>query len=122
MHQIYSERSSTDRNAAVLSAADSNSIPQTFCKNAKKTTEIFESFDAARSGRDLFTAAIIAICSTENRCRRDASVLTQMEVGEHTPRFSCLLSLLGSHGVLSLLGNTEVYCSMLVSSLSLSLS
>ncbi len=45
-----------------------------------------------------------------------------MEVGEHTPRLFCSLSLLFSHGVLSLLGNTEVYCSVLVSRLSLSLS
>lgn len=60
--------------------------------------------------------------AAEIRCRRDSSVLTQLEVGEHTPRLSCSLSLLVSHVVLSLLGNTEVYCSVLVSRLSLSLS
>lgn len=60
--------------------------------------------------------------AAEMRCRRDSSVLTQLEVEELTPRLSCSLSLLVSHGVLSLLGNTKVYCSVLVSRLSLSLS
>lgn len=68
-----------------------------------------------------FIVAINAICSKEIRCRKDSSILTQLKVGEHTPRLSCSLPLLVSHGVLSLSGNTEVYCSVLVSGLSLSL-
>ena len=68
------------------------------------------------------TVAINAKSSAWIRCRRDSSILTQLEVGEHTPCRSRSLSPLVSHGVLSLLGNTEVYCSVLVSRLSLSLS
>lgn len=56
------------------------------------------------------------------RCRRDGGVLTRLEVGEPTPRLSSPFPLLVGHGVLALLGNTEVYCSVLVISLSLSLS
>lgn len=63
-------------------------------------------------------------CSLQQRLDAEAiaAVLTQLEVEEHTPRLSRSLSLLVSHGVLSLLGNTEVYCSVLVSRLSLSFS
>lgn len=54
--------------------------------------------------------------------RGNSSVLTQLEVGEHTPLLSFDVSLLVRHGVLalSLLGKTEVCCSVLVSRLSLS--
>lgn len=137
IRQISSKRSNVDGNSAVPHfdcRIHQLNFPNFHSKLQEQSWKVFYSVNlyllspsdqvSFKKYRSIvrFTVAINAICSREIRCRRDSSVLTQLEVGEHTPRLSCSLSLLVSHGVLSLLGNTEVYCSVLVSSLSLSLS
>lgn len=102
-----------------------NSTLQTFNQNLmrKDFSILFKVSQNLLSSENQTCCEVWAIWGKEFWCRRDSAILTQIEVGEqHSPSLLLALSVLGSHGVLSLLCNTEVYCSVLVSRLSLSLS